>query len=554
VATCARPARHGRPAGGFLRATADDAGATVTLNHSGTTTYLQGQAFDDSQITRILTSAGDGDKAVNLVATNRPVSLNAGGGTSYLHLGGGPGGLLAIRAQVDISYAPGPGAPPPCGFIDADDGPCTAPRTYSLYYIGSTGYIYKNGTLLWIYYPVAGTCEVDFVSGNNPLDVVNVYNTPVPTRLDAWAPNKVRLGNPGETDYPGVGVRDFQGPVSVLNTYHAEVGHSSTSELTVTDETDGAGQAAELSDGRIDGLAPTPITYTASSLRSLAGTTGSGDDTVSVTGTSPNVPLTLANSGGRDKLVGKTPGAQDWSLTDPDSGKLSPSAGAELSFHAFQDLTGGPGDDSFHFDDGATVTGTIDGGGGSNTLDYTPSNTSVPVDLNPAALQATGVGAIARIQNAIGGRSGPASGPGAPWNILVGNGGNLLAGGQFRRNLLIAGASPSALAGGGDDDVLVGATTAWDADTTGLKLIMQEWTQGPDDYYARADHIMNGGGLNGPYLLNPTTVSNNGDTNYLSGHFAGGVADQNLYYGSAANMDPFMIYCDKQPGEIYVVV
>jgi hypothetical protein len=95
------------------------------------------------------------------------------------------------------------------------------------------------------------------------------------------------------------------------------------------------------------------------------------------------------------------------------------------------------------------------GSGGTNTLDYASYSGSVVVDLPIAT--ATGVaGSVTNIQNVIGANGGSANGA---YNLLVGNGGNVLTGGNGRRNILVAGASASRLQGGNDEDILIGGTT-----------------------------------------------------------------------------------------------
>jgi hypothetical protein len=69
-------------------------------------------------------------------------------------------------------------------------------------------------------------------------------------------------------------------------------------------------------------------------------------------------------------------------------------------------------------------------------------------------------------------RRGRNGGGAGVYNVLVGNGGNVLTGGNGRCNLLIAGSSASTLHGGDDDDILIGGRTAYDRDVASLMAIM----------------------------------------------------------------------------------
>src|SRR5207245_326919 len=159
-------------------------------------------------------------------------------------------------------------------------------------------------------------------------------------------------------------------------------------------------------------------------------------------------------------------------------------------------------------------------------LDYSAYSTSVSVDLQTAT--ATGVGGrIANIQNVAGGTGG---GPGV-YNILVGKGGNTLAGGNGRRNLLIAGSSASILIGGDDDDILIGGTTAYDMDVAALMAIMNYWSGTSDDYATRVGNLLAGSGVP---LLDATTVSSNGGGNFLTG-----LAGLHLSYRNASHSSRF---------------
>ncbi len=79
--------------------------------------------------------------------------------------------------------------------------------------------------------------------------------------------------------------------------------------------------------------------------------------------------------------------------------------------------------------------------------------------------------------------------------MLVGNGGNVLTGGNGRRNILIAGSSKSTLIGGDDEDLLIAGTTAYDADIAQLAAIVAEWIRTDEQYGVRVNNLTNGAGL-----------------------------------------------------------
>jgi Ca2+-binding RTX toxin-like protein len=182
-------------------------------------------------------------------------------------------------------------------------------------------------------------------------------------------------------------------------------------------------------------------------------------------------------------------------------------------------ILGGEADDSFLIGSIAfDASIRIDGGGGTNTLDYSSVTQDVVVNLPLGT--ATGLtGGIGNVRNVIGG---------AGDDTLVGDAaGNTLRGGPGR-DLLIGGLGADLLDGGADDDILIGGTTAYDANPTALDAIMKEWTRTdldvlgpPGSYRARIDHLQSGGGLNGAYVLKSSkgngTVFNDGLADVLTG-------------------------------------
>src|SRR5205823_1686579 len=104
----------------------------------------------------------------------------------------------------------------------------------------------------------------------------------------------------------------------------------------------------------------------------------------------------LAGGTGSDTLVGADT-ANVWHVTGNDTGNVT----RTFAFTAARNLTGGPLDARSTFSGGQRVGGAIDGGPGTDTLDYTAYTT--PVTVNLPAHTATGTGGIANIEGVVGG-------------------------------------------------------------------------------------------------------------------------------------------------------
>ena len=85
------------------------------------------------------------------------------------------------------------------------------------------------------------------------------------------------------------------------------------------------------------------------------------------------------------------------------------------------------------------------------------------------------------------------------------------------RDILIGGYGEDRLVGGPDEDILIGDATAYDDAHQALCGIFDEWTRLDADYYARVDHLSNGGGLNGDRVLNESSVYADGASDRLTG-------------------------------------
>src|SRR5262249_41621400 len=98
------------------------------------------------------------------------------------------------------------------------------------------------------------------------------------------------------------------------------------------------------------------------------------------------------------------------------------------TFSSFENLTGGSGLDAFAFQPGGGVSGNIDGGGGTDSLDYSLLAGPVTVNLQTGAASNIG-GTFSNIENFIGSTSTDDTliGPDATWTITGPNSGNVNA-------------------------------------------------------------------------------------------------------------------------------
>jgi hypothetical protein len=335
---------------------------------------------------------------------------------------------------------------------------------------------------------------VTATSGN---DTINIEGTP------AGVPVTVNLGDGSDTvnlSPVAQNLSNLAGPMTIN-------GGSGRDTLNLFDEGINSNQNYTVSSSTIARSGMGTVTY--QNVSNIVLNTGNGTDTITVQSTPAGTAVAINGGTGTNTLLGS---AVDnaWILTGTNAGTLSSTSIAGLvSFTSVQNLTGGAAGNSFVFSDGAHISGNLDGGSGGGSLDYSAYSSSVIVDLQTAT--ATGVGGtIANIQNITGGSGGGAG----VYNILVGDGGNTLAGGTGRRNLLIAGSSASTLLAGDDEDILIAGTTAYDMDVASLMAIMAYWSGTSDDYATRVANLMSG---NGVPLLDATTVTGNNGGNIMTG-------------------------------------
>jgi hypothetical protein len=195
-----------------------------------------------------------------------------------------------------------------------------------------------------------------------------------------------------------------------------------------------------------------------------------------------------------------------WIVGNTNTGSLN----ATLTFSAMENLVGGVAVDNFRLADGKGVTGSINGGGGGDWVDYSLYTTAVTVNL--ATGSATNVtGGVSNIQHVRGGNGGNTLTGNSLGNILIGGTGADTITGGSGRSILIGRGGADSITGGGDDDIVIGGTTSFDsfrtAHNASLAAMLAEWQSG-NSYGLRIAHLRGTtpGGLNGASFLKSTTV------------------------------------------------
>jgi len=98
-------------------------------------------------------------------------------------------------------------------------------------------------------------------------------------------------------------------------------------------------------------------------------------------------------------------------------------------------------------------------------------------------------------------------------NLLLGGDGNDTLSGGAGRDVLIGGAGADTIGGGlGGDDILIGGTTAFDANSSALRAVVREWA-GTAAYAQRVSNIATGAFHNGTVRLSSATVFNDSAIN-----------------------------------------
>lgn len=192
------------------------------------------------------------------------------------------------------------------------------------------------------------------------------------------------------------------------------------------------------------------------------------------------------------------------------------------TFSNIGNVTGTDYNDTFTIPNNTGSMSVINGGTGTDTLDYTGRTSAVQVTLGSASRL--------NIENLTGTSGGDIIFGSSSANVINGAGGN---------DIIVGGSGNDTITGGGGRNILIGdagsdaitedATSTGDIEiadtyasetTTPLSSILSEWVRTDITYATRVAHIFGslGGGLNGSNLMNTSTVSADSYADTLTGN------------------------------------
>jgi filamentous hemagglutinin family protein len=164
-------------------------------------------------------------------------------------------------------------------------------------------------------------------------------------------------------------------------------------------------------------------------VESLTG--GAGTDNFVLTGAF-EVDGTIDGGAGDNTLLAGDNATNTWTINADDGGSVNTQA-----FSNIENLTGGTDNDTFTFNTGGSITGSIDGGvGGTNTLDYQIGTATGAISVNLTDQTATYVNSISNINKLVGSTASTTDAlTGAngtnKWNITGGDSGDINGTGNF---------------------------------------------------------------------------------------------------------------------------
>jgi len=202
-------------------------------------------------------------------------------------------------------------------------------------------------------------------------------------------------------------------------------------------------------------------------------------------------------------------------ISGTNSGNITSSGGTSIgSFSGITRLVGGAGKDTFKFVNNlALLSGTIDGGSGTNALNY--DGTTKPTFINLGTGQATGVssttstGVVTNIQNVFGGTGNDFLTGSASSNVMDGGAGDDTMSGLGGNDIMVGNYGSDNMNGGAGIDILIGGYVDFIVGSLqeGLESIMDSWTNVTDGTFNAVSNTIGTASSTQPRLVGDTNLA-----------------------------------------------
>jgi Ca2+-binding RTX toxin-like protein len=209
----------------------------------------------------------------------------------------------------------------------------------------------------------------------------------------------------------------------------------------------------------------------------------------SITGSGSNNTITIQSLSNQ---------ASNIVISGTNSGNIASSGGTSVgSFTGITRIVGGAGSDTFKFvNNSALLNGTIDGGSGTNALNY--SGTTKPTFINLGTGQATGVtsttstGVVTNIQNVFGGTGNDFLTGSAASNVMDGGAGDDTMSGLGGNDIMVGNYGADNMNGGAGIDILIGGYVDFVVGNLqeGLESIMSTWNNVTDGTFSAVSNTL----------------------------------------------------------------
>jgi hypothetical protein len=374
----------------------------------------------DSNVEGLNLYGGGGDDLYDIegTASRTPVAIRGGVGNDSFNVSPTAGDLGRIASALTISGGTGSDS---LSLFDEDHA---GAATYT---VASSG-VNRAGAAPIRYAAMAGVS----LDGGTGDDTYNIESTAAGTPVNIAAGAGTNTFNVSPT---ARNLATIQGSVDLHGVYDSNAlvlddqANSTNARYSLVGPTVSRTGTATISYDTINRLVLNggggsdaySINGTAAGIK-LALVAGKGNDMFSMIATDPSSTASISGGGGSNTLVGPNV-VSTWSINGPGAGSVG-----NVTFTAIRNLTGGSANDTFRFASGGSVAGKIDGGKGTNTLDYSGDG-RVAATVNLAAAVATRTGGFANIQRLVGSTSSADKlvGPNATnnWSITAVNAGTV---------------------------------------------------------------------------------------------------------------------------------